>query len=90
MADKSNESWHLDKRIPIAIIMTIALQTTGAIWFAATAWARINSAEQWISENKPIVQQLPVIQNDISYIKAGLQRIEVKIDRSRRGPEGEQ
>lgn len=76
------ENWHLDKRVPIAIILTIAFQTFTATWFAATAMARLANAEEWIKENKQFVQQLPVIQNDISYIKAGLQRIEVKIDRS--------
>lgn len=74
--------WHLDKRVPIAIILTIAFQTFTATWFAATAMARLANAEEWIKENKAVVQQLPVIQNDIGYIKSSMQRIEAKIDRS--------
>jgi hypothetical protein len=31
----TTEPWHLDKRIPIALIVTIALQTAMAVWWAA-------------------------------------------------------
>jgi len=39
------ESWHLDKRVPVAIILSIALQTFAAIWWAATVNSRVAAAE---------------------------------------------
>jgi hypothetical protein len=35
------EHWHVDKRIPIAIIFTILVQTAGVVWGAATIWASV-------------------------------------------------
>lgn len=35
--------WHLDKRVPVAIIVTIFLQTFGVIWWAAMTQAQTNA-----------------------------------------------
>lgn len=35
MATSSAEAWHLDKRVPIALIVTLVLQTAGMVWWAA-------------------------------------------------------
>lgn len=35
--------WHLDKRVPVAIIVTIMLQTMGVIWWAASTQAQTNA-----------------------------------------------
>ena len=37
------EPWHLDKKVPIALIITILVQTGGAIWWAATQESRLSS-----------------------------------------------
>ena len=34
---ENEESWHLDKRVPIAIMLALFLQTVGFIYFA-TSW----------------------------------------------------
>jgi hypothetical protein len=39
------EPWHLDKRVPIALVVMIALQTGAAIWFAAQLDARVRWLE---------------------------------------------
>lgn len=37
MADKPEaEPWHLDRHIPIALILAIIGQTAGAVWWAST------------------------------------------------------
>ena len=35
--------WHLDKRVPVAIIATLTFQTMGVIWWAATTQAQTSS-----------------------------------------------
>ena len=44
--DPASESWHLDRRIPVAIIVTLAIQTGGAIWFASGISHRVDSLER--------------------------------------------
>lgn len=31
----SDSQWHLDKRVPVAMILAIVIQTGGAVWWAA-------------------------------------------------------
>jgi uncharacterized protein HemX len=40
------EHWHLDRRVPVAIIFAIALQSAGAIWWAASMSERMEQIEQ--------------------------------------------
>ena len=37
--------WHLDKRIPIALIVAIAMQTGAGIWWLSSINSRVNSLE---------------------------------------------
>ena len=36
------EPWHLDKRVPIALIVTIIVQTGGMIWWASGLTHRVD------------------------------------------------
>lgn len=37
MADQPDrEPWHLDRRVPVALILVIIGQTAGAVWWAST------------------------------------------------------
>lgn len=35
------DQWHLDKRIPLALVAAIFLQTVGMVWWAATMQADV-------------------------------------------------
>jgi hypothetical protein len=43
---QQTENWHLDKRVPIALILTIAMQTSAAIWWASSVSERIGQVER--------------------------------------------
>ena len=43
MVDKT-EPWHLDKRIPIALILAIIVQSAGAVWWISGIVHRLDSA----------------------------------------------
>lgn len=38
---EEREGWHLDKRVPVAMIVAIVAQFAGFIWWAATTDARL-------------------------------------------------
>lgn len=46
MTDETESGWHLDKRVPIALIVMIFVQTSGMIWWAATTSARVDELEK--------------------------------------------
>lgn len=75
------DQWHLDKRVPIAIIMSIALQTFAAVYFA-TAWkvvveSRLAVLEKAASDNSGqeariiVLEQVVIrVSDDLSEIKS--------------------
>lgn len=36
------EPWHLDRKVPIALIVTVAIQTAGMVWWAASLSSRVD------------------------------------------------
>jgi hypothetical protein len=43
------DSWHLDKKVPLALIMAMAIQTVGVIWWAASLSTRVDHQEREIA-----------------------------------------
>ncbi len=80
--------WHLDKRVPVALLLAIVIQTVGAVWWAASLSARVDALERAWLEMKThqgrIVRleanQTAVYQR-LDRIEAIQRRIETKIDR---------
>jgi hypothetical protein len=38
----TTEPWHLDKRVPIALILALVMQTAGMVWWAAGLTHRVD------------------------------------------------
>lgn len=67
---KYEREWHLDKKVPIAMILTIALQTGAFVWFAARLDHRVEALER--SETR-LSSSAPVTSDRLT-------RVEVKLE----------
>ena len=72
--------WHLDKRVPIAFIIALAIQTGAIVWWAATLSTRLDAVETWITENKKVTEELAVIKTKQDYIILTIDRIDRKLE----------
>ena len=70
------ESWHLDKRFPLALIVTIIIQSGAAVWFAAGLSHAVDANAKQIAKNElaisatdSIEPRLVRVETDISYIR---------------------
>ena len=88
------EQWHLDKRVPVAIIFAIFMQTAGAIWWASSIQSRVSSNERSITrltdsseELREAVHeqavQLGRIEEQITGLRSDIQRMLDVIERGR-------
>lgn len=48
----NDAQWHLDKRVPLALIVAIFLQSVSAVWWAATIHAKVTVIETYTSEDR--------------------------------------
>ena len=80
MRDESTD-WHLDKRVPISLILAIAMQTIAIVWWVATANARIDQLERQGSatpvQNERIIRlesKVDAIQETLVELKSFLRK----------------
>lgn len=81
MPERGAESWHLDRRVPVAIILAIALQTAGAVFWFGQLSTRVDTIENWISDNRRIDARLSVLEANTTEIRRILERIETSQER---------
>lgn len=78
------EQWHLDKKVPIAIIIALCIQTISFIVIAA-AWktsvdSRLERLEKSESDNSAQGDRILVLEQQLKFIVDSLSRIEKKLD----------
>jgi hypothetical protein len=81
MTPASDRSWHLDRRVPIALILTIAMQTGGVIWWASATSTRLDALEKKVEAAAPQAERIirletkmEAILDSVSEIKAILRQ----------------
>lgn len=62
MTGKTNNDsqWHLDKRVPVAIIVMILLQSAYAVWWLATTEQRVMTLESNVQEAQVTTRGLQI------------------------------
>ena len=74
MIDPASESWHLDKRIPVALILALLAQFGGGVWWISSIESRVT----FLEKQAIIVNTVPI---DISGMKEQLRGIEKSLER---------
>ena len=74
--------WHLDKRVPIAMIVAIAMQSFGAVWWASGVNQRVVALETAWTTSAPQADRLSrvevkveTVQHDVSEIKTDIKSL---------------
>lgn len=77
----SDKHWHLDKKVPLALILTMALQTTAVVWWASSLTERVSVLEKRVETTAPQAERLTrvevkieAVQSDVSEIKSDIKR----------------
>jgi hypothetical protein len=82
MADLTDTGWHLDKRVPITILMAISAQAVGAVWWASRIDARLERLEaSQVSQTQRDDAQDRAVADSAGRLVQRLDRIDDKLDR---------
>jgi hypothetical protein len=83
MNNIEEEPWHLDKRVPVALIFTLMVQTSGIVWWASSISERVlrlehESARSLTADGRLIrlETQMSAVADALLEAKATLRRIE--------------
>lgn len=86
MADEN--SWHLDKKVPIGIIVALIVQTVVLV-YVGTTWkvdveSRLGTLEKTSDRNAGQEARIIVVEQQLNYIRESLRRIESALGNERR------
>ena len=73
--------WHLDKRVPLALIVTICLQTGTFVWWASSITERVSSLERERVATAPQADRLTRVEVKLEGVQSGIDRIERALTR---------
>lgn len=79
-----NRHWHLDKKVPLALIITIVAQTVAVAWGASNLWTRVGELERQMQIAAPQFERLIRVETKVDAINGNLTEIRALI--SRRDP----
>lgn len=71
----SDRHWTLDKKIPLALILMLCIQSGTAIWWAAKTDTRITALEASKIEAAPQADRLTRVEEKIGFITEGVAEI---------------
>lgn len=80
--DEATGKWHLDKRVPITLIVTIIIQTVSFVWFFSKMDSRIGSLESGaIVQKERDAGQDNNAKEALANLRGDIREIDRKLDR---------
>lgn len=70
----------LDNRLGLALVVTLFLETAGALIWAGRAAARLDEVEQRLALQQPVAERLARLEVRADDARAALERIERRLD----------
>ena len=67
--------WHLDKRVPIALIVAMLIQTGGIVWWGTTQSEKVSVLKERLDAISPQADRLTRVEVNIEDIKMSLTEI---------------
>jgi hypothetical protein len=81
MSEAEDRQWHLDKKVPLALIMTIVGQTIVAAWGASNLWTRVGELERQMQIAAPQFERVIRVETKVDAITGSLSEIKALINR---------
>ena len=76
MASRETENyWHLDKRVPVALILTMASWIVTTVWWASALDNRVAVLEKLALKNQNVETRLVRIEEGQEWLKDGMKRL---------------
>ena len=82
------EPWHLSRSVPVALIVTLALQTAGMVWWASSLTAQVQEQSRRIVALEAVRDQSAVVmaalRSDVAVLRSDAEAKRRQLDRIER------
>ena len=73
--------WRIDRHVPVALVLTIILQTGAALMWSGAAAERLSALEVRSARTDEVIERTARLEEQSKAMQASLVRIEGKLDR---------
>ena len=84
--------WNLDKRVPLALILALMLQTSGAVWWASAQSTRTENTERRVQAlegvDTKVWEMMRIMGEALAAIRANQEGARSALDRIERNIDG--
>ena len=70
-----DKRWHLDKRVPLALIFALFCQTIAAAWWASNTDSRLSVLEKRVDAAAPQADRLTRVEVKLETVQDGIDEI---------------
>jgi hypothetical protein len=77
MTEETDHHWHLDKRVPLALMVTLALQSGAFVWWAAKADNRLEYLERTVNASAPQIERVIRLEAKMDSVAEALNDVKV-------------
>ncbi len=77
-----------ERRVPMAVVVTLVLQTAAALLWAGAAEQRLSHVERELGAHDGEGERIARVEEQVNAVRAQLERIEHKIDAMKGEPHG--
>ena len=81
MTDEQDNNWHLDKKVPITLLLAILLQTIGVVWWGATMAEKVVVLKERLDAIAPNSDRLTRVEVKVDTLLSSVTRIEAQTKR---------
>lgn len=67
--------WQIDRKIPLALVITLLIQTGSVVWWASSTNARLNSVEEKMALQAPQADRLTRVEVKVESALDGIAEI---------------
>ena len=75
-----SHGWRIDKRVPVAVIIAMALQIAGILVWATQLDARVAGVEHQMSGESLLMEKFARLEERLEFLKRDVESINKKID----------
>jgi len=78
---QTDNHWHLDKRVPVALMVTMVSWIIATVWWASALTNRVEVLEEMALKNNSLESRLVRIEEGQNWMKQILQQMASKLDK---------
>jgi hypothetical protein len=78
--DPASGNWHLDKRVPVALILSLAIYFFGGAWWVSKISSRVDYIELQVSQGVNLPVEIGAMKEQLRGIERSILRVETVLD----------